>query len=337
MSVAPSLPHAGRHRVGSIHGSAHIISGAPLAAADDIVCPVCGSSRGPMLHPYAVDFPGRTTRLCAACSAVFVSPLPSQSELSALYAGDYYRHHPAGQAGGAFLDARGQKMIDPEQQADWIQQHARPSPWSSTAAFVDVGCGGGGLASALLRLGAVGTLECFEPDAKLAKVASQQMELAISSNITGRQAGVANVGQRLLGPRSPPSPPPSPPPPPPRAQILMTHAMFNGQCALGPRASLVVASHVLEHVLAPRDFLLQIVRSCLKVDGHLFFAVPYMPLSKMNKTYGAKPRHNFHITYLSEHSVTRLVELVDGLNLVRLEISPNAREIRVLAKRSGPL
>ena len=56
-------------------------------------------------------------RICTACSAVFVSPLPSQSEVSVLYAGAYYRHHPAGQAGGAFLDDKGRKMIDPDEQA----------------------------------------------------------------------------------------------------------------------------------------------------------------------------------------------------------------------------
>jgi SAM-dependent methyltransferase len=272
------------------------------------VCPVCGANSSITLHsPVATDFPpGHATCKCSACEAAFVDPMPSASQLERLYAGAYYK-----------VERRAAQNIPPNASAtvierilslsrfaahdyagaaDWIRNRAHEAwlPQRSASHLLEIGCGQGAMSRQLMRLGRFRRVTCIEPDS--------------SKTIDAQRVLLATAGEGGSAIAHHPT-------------VVDVHAgMFTTCNTLGVQPSLIVMSHVLEHVTDPHA-LIESLADCLKPGGYLYFGVPYMPADHCRPvgSCGSKRgRNNFHLFFYGPKAIEALIrrhprfELVGG-------------------------
>ncbi|MEW6268635.1 MAG: class I SAM-dependent methyltransferase [Thermodesulfobacteriota bacterium] len=122
-------------------------AGYPAAATEPPRCRMCGGA-GTLLYPDCLDLEYFTTSdaamyRCVACTLVFLHPLPTREELAALYPANYYNFQARRGALARFLFERYHTR-----QAFLCMRHLGPE-----GAFLEVGCGDGGILAKLRERG----------------------------------------------------------------------------------------------------------------------------------------------------------------------------------------
>lgn len=245
--------------------------------ADAARCVLCCATENTLIRTGARYAPEVEVRQCDACGLVFLSPLPSEDDLSEYYASTYVEEYEASDLEARFRE----NTEDARARVHRLESQLRPS-----TRLLEIGAGSGAFLRAVEPH--VGTLVAVEPDT------------ACRDWITGRLSVPAYA----------------------------TLEEIPGELTF----DVIVAFHVLEHLLDPVGFLARL-RPLVAEGGRLVIEVPNLDDALVGAyrvpSYLSFYFQGAHLTYFAEPTLRRAFEraafTVEVTGVQRYDLSNHMR------------